>query len=239
LLREIAAAGGQKIITYGSNAVARYRIGETKAKGFSTVGEVFDGKKKLGILELKVPGHHNMVNALAAVAVSCELGIDFHEAAMALKSFMGAARRFHLLGTAKGITVIDDYAHHPTEIMATLKGARQGNPPRIIVVFQPHRYTRTKRLHAEFAKAFADADLVIVNDIYSAGESPIAGVNASILVEEIKSCSNPRTVHIPDRGDTVDYLLRNVHSGDMVLVLGAGDVWRVGTDLLAALGDES
>lgn len=237
LLREIAAAGGQKIITYGFNPAARYRIGETFAKGFSTVGEVFEGEKKLGLLELKVPGHHNMVNALAAIAVCCELGIDFQKAAAALSSFMGAARRFQLLGSARGIDVIDDYAHHPTEIMATLKGARQGNPPRIVAVFQPHRYTRTKRLHAEFAKAFADADLVIVNDIYSAGEAPIAGVNASSLVEEIKSCSNSSTIHIPDRGHTVEFLLNNVRSGDMVLVLGAGDVWRVGTDLLEALRD--
>jgi UDP-N-acetylmuramate--alanine ligase len=235
LLREIAAAGGQKIITYGLNQTARYRLGEISSRGFSTVGEVFDGKKKLGRLELKVPGHHNMVNALAAIAVCSELGIDFQEAADALGSFLGAARRFQLLGEANGVVVVDDYAHHPTEIMATLKAARQGNPPRIIAVFQPHRYTRTKRLHAEFARAFSDADVVIVNDIYSAGEQCIAGVNASTLVEEIKSTSNSNTLYISDRGNTIDYLAENVRSGDMVLVLGAGDVWKVGTGLLEVL----
>lgn len=238
LLEEIAAAGGQNIVTYGSNSSARYRIGEILTNGYSTIGEVFDGEKKLGYLELKVPGHHNMVNALAAVAVCCELGIGFQDAAKALSQFMGAARRFQLLGKAEGVTVIDDYAHHPTEIMATLKAAKQGKPARIIAVFQPHRYTRTKRLHAEFAKAFDEADLVIVNDIYSAGECPIPGVSVSSLVQEIKSCSNSNTLHIPERDDTIDYLKKNVHSGDMVLVLGAGDVWKVGTGLLEALGYE-
>ena len=238
LLREIAAAGGQNIVTYGFNPSARYRVGKISTNGYSTVGEVFDGEKKLGDLELKVPGHHNMVNALAAVAVCCELGIDFQVAARALSMFMGAARRFQFLGESRGVTVIDDYAHHPTEIMATLKAARQGNPARIISVFQPHRYTRTKRLHTEFAKAFEEADLVIVNDIYSAGEVPIPGVSASSLAREIESCSNIDTLYIPERDDTIDYLQDYVRSGDMVLVLGAGDVWKVGTGLLEALGYE-
>lgn len=238
LLREIAAAGGQKIITYGFHPSARFRVEEISANGFSTVAHIFEGKKKLGVLELKVPGHHNMVNALAAIAVSSELGIDFQEAARALSSFSGASRRFQLLGKAKGVTVIDDYAHHPTEIMATLKAARQGKPNRIIAVFQPHRFTRTKRLHAEFARAFSDADVVVVNEIYSAGEKPIAGVNSGVLAEEIKRCSNSNTLLIADRRETIGYLEQTVSPGDMVLVLGAGDVWQVGTGLLRALEND-
>ena len=239
LLREIASAGGQTIITYGCHPSARYRVSQIFTKGYSTVGEVFDGEKKLGSLELNVPGHHNMVNALAAIAVSCELGIDFQVAAQALSSFPGANRRFQLLGEVKGVVVIDDYAHHPTEIMATLKAARQGNPARIIAVFQPHRFTRTKRLHAEFARAFSDADVVIVNDIYSAGEDPIANVDARSIVEEIKRCSNPNTMLISERRDTISYLKEFACSGDMVLVLGAGDVWKVGKGLLQVLKAEN
>ncbi|MGI6555556.1 MAG: UDP-N-acetylmuramate--L-alanine ligase [Bacillota bacterium] len=239
LLREIAASGEQKIITYGFHTSAEYRVDRITAQGYSTFGEVFKGKNKLGVLELKVPGHHNMVNALAAIAVSCELGIDFQCVARSLNSFMGANRRFQKLGEAKGVVVIDDYAHHPTEIMATLKAARQGNPKRIIAVFQPHRFTRTQRLHSEFAKAFGDADMVIVNDIYSAGENPIAGVDAFNLVEEIKKNSNSNAMLIPHRADTIGFLKKTVKPGDMVLALGAGDVWKVGTGLLEALEGEN
>lgn len=236
LLREVAAAESHKVITYGFNRYAQYRIGDIFTKGYSTIGEVFDGQKKIGSLELKVPGRHNMINALAAVAVSRELGIDFQKVAEALCSFTGANRRFQFLGEANGVVVIDDYAHHPTEIMATLKAARQGSPSRIIAVFQPHRFSRTQRLHGEFAGAFADADLVIVNNIYAAGEEPIAGVEACSLAEEIKGCSNPNTVFISELEDTIAFLEKNTCSGDMVLVLGAGDVWKVGTGLLHALG---
>lgn len=239
LLREIAASGNDNVVTYGFHPSARFRVSEVSAKGFSISGQVFDGKKKLGALELNVPGHHNMVNALAAIAVSCEIGVDFEEAAHALKSFEGANRRFQLLGEAKGIIVIDDYAHHPTEIIATLKAARQGNPSRIIAVFQPHRFTRTQRLHTEFAKAFRDADTVIVNEIYPAGEKSIPGVSAGSLVEGIQKHSNKDTRLISGRDETIDFLLENARSGDMVLVLGAGDVCKVGTGFLQALDQKT
>ena len=232
LLREISSRGSQQIVTYGFHPSARYRVEGICTRGYSTFGEVYDGKNKLGALELKVPGHHNMVNALAAVTISCELGIDFASAAQSLGSFSGANRRFQLLGEINGIKVIDDYAHHPTEIMATLKAARQGNPSRIIAVFQPHRYTRTKFLHEEFAKAFGDADVVIVNDIYSAGEVPITNVDAQMVVEGIKKYSNKNTILIAGRNDTIDFLKENSRPGDMVIVLGAGDVWKVGAGFL-------
>ena len=238
LLRELAAANGKNIVTYGIHPSARYRVEGIRSQGFSTVGTVYDGKKKLGNLELKVPGQHNMVNALAAVAVSCELGLSFREAADALIKFTGAKRRFQFLGEARGVTVFDDYAHHPTEIMATLKAARQGNPPRIVAVFQPHRYSRTKRLHSEFAKAFNDADILIVNDIYSAGETPIAGVTAEALVEEIKAASSCTTYLIAEGSETILFLEQNLCPGDMVMVLGAGDVWKVGLGLLEALAEQ-
>lgn len=239
LLRELAVTNGQKIITYGVHSSAQYRVENIITKGFSSLGTVYVGEKKLGILELKVPGQHNMVNALAAVVVSCELGIPFRKAAEALKLFTGVKRRFQLLGEARGVVVVDDYAHHPTEIMATLKGARQGNPPRIIAVFQPHRFTRTKRLHSEFANAFNDADVLIVNDIYSAGENPIPGVTAGALVEEIRGNSSCTTYFIAEGEDTVRFLEQHLCSGDLVMVLGAGDVWKVGLSLLEVLREES
>lgn len=239
LLREIAATNNQRIITYGFHPSARYRISHVVTRGYSTVGEVFNGKSKLGVLELNVPGKHNMVNGLAALAVCGELGIDFEGAAESLKNFSGAARRFQLLGKTNDILVIDDYAHHPTEITATLKAARQGEPKRIIAVFQPHRYSRTKFLHQDFARAFGDADMVIVNDIYSAGETPIADVDSKIIAEGIKKFSNKNTILIREQKETIEFLKDRLLPGDMVIVLGAGDVWKIGTGLLKALEAET
>jgi len=231
-LREVASNPSRSVITYGWHPSADYRIGFHSFHGYSSFCEVFYRKNKLGTLELKVPGRHNMVNALAAVAVSRIIGIDFYDAAEALRNFKGASRRFQILGSFRGAMVVDDYAHHPTEIAATLGAAKQGKPKRIIAVFQPHRYTRTKYLHQEFGRVFGDADVVIVNEIYSAGEEPIPGIDACLIVEEIKKQSNKNVIYIPERKETVEYLEKIVQEGDLVLTIGAGDVWKVGTELL-------
>jgi len=231
-LKEVAASGSSRVVTYGFSPSASYRVDLISTKGYSSLCEIFFRKKKLGNLELKVPGRHNMVNALAAIAVSRELGIDFQAAADTLKNFTGVCRRFQLLGKIDGVLVIDDYAHHPTEIAATLSAARQGKPKRIIAVFQPHRFTRTKYLYEEFGRAFGDADLVIVNDIYSAGEKPISGVDARLIVEEINKSSNRNVIYIPSQDETVEFLRKNMRSGDLILTLGAGDVWKIGSTLV-------
>ncbi|NLO88968.1 MAG: UDP-N-acetylmuramate--L-alanine ligase [Clostridia bacterium] len=231
-LREIALNSSCRVVTYGWHPSADYSIGHHSFHGYSSLCEIFFRKKKLGTLELKVPGRHNMVNALAAVAVSRIVGIDFQDAAKALGNFKGASRRFQLLGNFKGAMVVDDYAHHPTEIAATLRAAVQGKPRRIIAVFQPHRYTRTKYLHEEFGKVFGDAHLVIVNEIYAAGEKPIPGVSGGLIAEEIKKYSNENVIYIPGREETVEYLDKIVKEGDLILTIGAGDVWKIGAELV-------
>ena len=181
-------------------------------------------------MELPVPGIHNMSNALAAVAVSHQVGIDFQVIATGLKKFQSAGRRFQTIGIVNDVHIIDDYAHHPTEIRATLKAARQLEPNRIWAVFQPHRYTRTRQLFKEFGGAFGDADKVIVNSIYAASENPIPGITGELVTEEIKK-HGVDAVFMEDKSEIVDLLARETRQGDLVITIGAGHIWTVGKDL--------
>jgi UDP-N-acetylmuramate--alanine ligase len=191
----------------------------------------------LGPFALHVPGRHNVLNATAAVAIGVQLGVAPDAIAAGLASFRGVDRRFQVKGTARGVTVVDDYGHHPTEILATLRAARDAGYARVLVLFQPHRYTRTRDLLPEFARAFADADHLQVLDIYAASEEPIAGVDALTLVDAIR-----RTSTVPGGVDYaesmaagVDALARIARDGDVVLTLGAGSVSHAGPLLLEAL----
>jgi UDP-N-acetylmuramate--alanine ligase len=187
--------------------------------------------RKVDRLRVNIPGIHYLSNSLAAVAVGLELGIDLQVIKNALASYSGVHRRFELKAKINGILIIDDYAHHPTEIKATLSTLRLKNPKRIIAVFQPHRYTRTKALYQEFGKAFDDADMVIVTSIYPAGEQPIPGVDASLIVESLIKEGHPRVIFINSFPEIVEFLLSMVVPQDAVITLGAGDVWKVGTEL--------
>jgi UDP-N-acetylmuramate--alanine ligase len=189
----------------------------------------------LGRLELVVPGRHNLQNALAAVAVAGELGIDFPRVAATLREFHGAERRFERVGEANGVLVVDDYGHHPTEIAAVLAAARVTLGRRLLVAFQPHRYTRTERLMREFGPAFADADEVVLTDIYAASEEPIAGVTVEALAESVARASG-RPVRIVKPLDRLaDELAAAARPGDAVVTLGAGSIASVPKQLLAAL----
>ncbi len=223
------------VITYGLSEEADYTLKNMSLNGKANSADVYQGNRFLGRLELAVPGQHNLMNALAVVAVSLRIGLTFETIAAALRQFKGAHRRYELLGEVKGIKVVDDYAHHPTEIKATLRAARQANTGRIISVFQPHRYTRTKYLYEQFGESFEDADLVIINDIYSAGEKPIAGVNAQLIVDAVKRHQAKEVVYINNLADIADYLLNIVRPGDIVLTMGAGDIWTCGVDLVKKL----
>lgn len=186
-----------------------------------------------GPIDLQVPGNHNVLNALAATAVGMHLGLEVEHIAAALGSYAGVGRRFELKGEAGGVTVIDDYAHHPTEIRATLAAARGRFPGRRIwAVFQPHTYSRTRALLAEFAQSFDDADMVIVTDIYAAREVDDGTIHASQLVDMMGS---DRAQYIGALDDVRRYLVEQVAPGDVVITLGAGDGYRVGEELLAAL----
>ncbi|MDF2719161.1 MAG: murC, partial [Paenibacillus sp.] len=193
--------------------------------------------ERLGTLELSVPGRHNVYNALAAFIVCREAGIPFADFAAAIKLFRGAKRRFQVLGESGGILVIDDYAHHPTEIQATISAAK-ATGKRIIAVFQPQRYTRTYFLFEQFSKAFGEADEVVIADIYSpAGERQIEGISSEKLVELIRRNSNERVRHISSVGEVTDYLLGSATDGDLVITMGAGDIWKASHALAKALAE--
>jgi len=189
----------------------------------------------LGEIELRIPGRHNVLNALAAVAVGLEVEVGFAHIAEALATFPGVSRRFETRGESAGVRVVDDYGHHPTEIAATLAAAR-GLGGRVLVLFQPHRFSRTQALRREFGGCFAEADRVWVLDIYPAGETPIPGISAKTVVE---SAREQGAGHVGEAGSAaaaVAAAIAEARPGDTVLTLGAGDVWKLGDEVLRRLG---
>jgi UDP-N-acetylmuramate--alanine ligase len=194
-----------------------------------------DATERLGVLDLTVPGRHNLQNALAAVAVAGEVGLGFEQAASALRAFEGAERRFERHGEVNGVLVIDDYAHHPTEIAAMLAAARASVGRRLIVAFQPHRYTRTHRLMDAFGPSLREADEIVLTDIYAAGEDPIPGVTVDTAAEAIRRGSGRPVRVVRHLDDLVPELLKLVRAGDAVITLGAGSIGTVPKHLVAAL----
>ncbi len=180
-------------------------------------------------------GKHNVQNALAALAVADELSIARDTVREALASFGGVDRRFSVRGDVGGVLVVDDYGHHPAEIRATLAGARTAFARRLVVVFQPHRYSRTRDLLEEFTAAFADADTVIVTDIYAAGEDPLAGVTGEAVAEGIRRRGHPEVIFASDRPAVLAELLARLRPGDLALTLGAGDITKLGPELVREL----
>lgn len=229
--------GGLKapLTTYGFDGRAEYTLGEISLNGHRTRGEVYHRGRHLGSLELFVPGRHNLLNALAVVALARWLGLDFAQVAGALKEFRGVGRRFQFVGETKGIRVFDDYAHHPTEIKATLQAARTLHPPRVVAVFQPHRYTRTALLNERFGDAFKDADVIVMTEIYSAGEPPLEGVTTRLIIDAVHKYDGRPVSYCPTLEETVRHLGDIVRPGDLVLTLGAGNIWTIGQKLLALL----
>jgi UDP-N-acetylmuramate--alanine ligase len=226
-------------ITYGLSAQADISAHEiTYDNSFGSSFIVWRGIEVLGPVSLRVPGKHNVYNSLGAIAVGLELDVPFEKIAEALGEFTGADRRFQFKGEEKGITVVDDYGHHPTEIKATLSAARIGAPNRrIVVLFQPHRYSRTNDLMDEFASAFNNADVLLMTDIYAASETPIEGVNAEVLTGRIKSYGHKNAEYIGDLVGSAERLAEIVREGDLVITLGAGSVHRAGDQLLNLLRD--
>ncbi len=224
------------LLTYGiASSDADFVLRDLHYKGMNSKGEVYFGGKYLGTLALTVPGRHNMLNALAVVAVGIHIGMDFKSVADSLKNFIGAGRRFQLTGELFGVRVVDDYAHHPTEILAALQAAKQVEAKRVIAVFQPHRYSRTSLLKDDFGKAFHNADIVIVDDIYAAGEQPLEGVNSISLVEAIKRNGHKNVLYLGTGEKIVNYLEGFVRSGDLVMTIGAGNIWTTGIQLIERL----
>jgi UDP-N-acetylmuramate--alanine ligase len=228
-------------MTYGLSAqadVSAHNIRYDQA--FGSIFTVWRGMDALGDITLRVPGLHNVYNALAAIAVGFELDVPFVQIVDALGSFTGAGRRFQFKGEASGVLVIDDYGHHPTEIRATLAAAKIGSGGRrIVVLFQPHRYTRTHDLMDEFARSFNNADTLFVTDIYAASEDPIEGVSADALTGAIKRFGHKDARYIGSLENAATTLRDHVQPGDLVITLGAGTVNRISDQLLALLKGQS
>ncbi|MBI1746030.1 MAG: UDP-N-acetylmuramate--L-alanine ligase [Acidobacteria bacterium] len=231
-VREILPKIERPIISYGTSRQADVVAVKLRLSGLGSAMTVRYRDQVLGDVKIKVPGRHNALNALAAVAVGLDLDMDFAVIASALESFQGADRRFQVKGEVNGIQVVDDYGHHPTEIRATLAAAKSLDDHRLVVVFQPHRYTRTCDLFEEFSHAFYDADLLIVTDIYAAGETPVAGVSAQKLVENIQRYGHKKTMYIEKFDDIVMRLKAEAVANDLIITLGAGDIWKVGERFL-------
>ncbi len=222
----------RKTVTYGLDAPADYRASAISFSGSSSSYELHYKENACGTVTLNVPGLFNVYNSLAAIAVARELDMEYGTIKEGLTGFAGVQRRLEVKGKVNGITVVDDYGHHPTEIRETLRAAKQVWKKKIIVVFQPHRYTRTKALFNEFLAAFPDADNVIVTDIYAASEAPIDGVNAATLCEGLRSAGHRDVVYIRDFDAIVEYLLSIAEPSNVIITQGAGSVWKIGEDFL-------
>ena len=227
----------KKYITYGIFTEADIVAKEIKLNRLNSKSQIYWQNKKMGGLCLNVAGYHNVLNALAAIAVAKGLGMDFIEIAEILETYQGVQRRMEIIANLDDeILIMDDYAHHPTEIRVTLNAIRQSwKNRRIIVVFQPHRYTRTKLLAEKFGKVFFDADRVIINDVYSANEPPILGISGKTIFNEIKKTNHKHIKYIPSKNDTLNYLYEIIQFGDIIITMGAGDVWTISQELAKQL----
>ena len=237
-IQEIIPRVEKRVLTYGMVTQADLMARDVHLQNGRSVFQVFFRGKALGRFELSLPGMHNVNNALAVIGVALELEIPMKAVETALREFSGVERRFQVVreGTRDGIMVVDDYGHHPTEIKATLAAAKSGWDLRTVVVFQPHRYTRTRDLLEEFGRAFDQADVLILTDIYPAGEKPIEGVSAEKLCETILRQGHRNAYWVPEKKDVADFVLKQLRSGDMVVTLGAGDIWKVGREIAGRLG---
>jgi len=225
----------KRFVTYGTSPDADWQARELRVEELETVFEVWRGDERLGVVRLRMPGRHHALNALAAIAVADDLGIPWRLAAHALEEFGGIHRRFEVRGEERGILVVDDYGHHPEEIRATLRAAREGFARRLLVAFQPHRYSRTRDLFDDFLGAFDDADLLLLTEIYPAGETPVAGVSGEALYQALKRRGHLDICWVAGRERLAQTIVEVVRPGDLVLVLGAGDISRTADELLAML----
>lgn len=232
-IQELIPKIEKRFITYGLTSQSDYQAKDVTFEGLRSRYRILRGGKPLGWVDLNLPGLYNVYNSMVSIAIGIELGTPFETIAQALKDIEGVERRLEVKGTARGVTVVDDYGHHPTEIKVTLQAARQCWPDRrLVVVFQPHRYTRIAALFDEFTRAFYQADSLVVLPIYSAGEAPIENVNGQAIYEGILLHGHKDVVFQDGQEAAVSHLKGALRQGDVLLTLGAGDVWRVGEKFL-------
>ncbi len=233
--REILPFIKRRILTYGLSRQADLEARELELKGLGSEFNVYFKGENLGKVRLSIPGVHNVENALAAIAVSLELDIAPEIARDALEEFKGVMRRFEIKGERNGITVVDDYAHHPTEVEAVLKAARRFWEGRIVVLFQPHRYSRVRRLYKKFGSAFHLADILIITAIYPAGEKPIPGVTSELIYESAKAAGHKEVYLIEEEEKLIDFIGKTLSPGDLFITMGAGNVWKVAEKILEGM----
>jgi UDP-N-acetylmuramate--alanine ligase len=233
-VRDLLPQINRRYVTYGESRQADYVADNIVYRGLETSFHVQRQGQPLGEFVVRMPGQHNVLNCLAVIAISDELAVPLDVVKEALATFRGVARRFTVVAEIGGVTLVDDYGHHPEEIRATLNAARHAFQKRVLVAFQPHRYTRTQALFQEFARAFDQADEVYVADVYAAGEAPLPGITSEALARAIESHGHRHVEYVASREDLAERLARAAGPGDVVLALGAGDVNRV----LAAVGDK-
>jgi UDP-N-acetylmuramate--alanine ligase len=237
--RELLPQLRRRVVTYGLDPGADVQGSSIRLQPQGSCFEVEARAKHLGSFDIHVPGRHNVQNALAAVAVGLELDLSAEQIRRGLDCFQGVNRRFQVKDEFEGITIVDDYGHHPTEIRATLEAARLWGAKRVIAIFQPHRYTRTLFLMDDFAHAFQDADTVYVLDIYPAGEKPIPGVTSQRLVERMVELGCERARYAPSEQAVIQGVMEDLRPADMILTVGAGSVWRIGDTLAEAIRGRS
>jgi UDP-N-acetylmuramate--alanine ligase len=231
----LLAKARKRCVTYGLSAEADFSARDLKLSAAGVEFAALHRGKPLGRLRLPLPGRHSATNALAAVAVAAELEISFARVAEALAAFTGIHRRFEVKGEPRGILVIDDYGHHPAEIRATIGAIRDSWKRPLTVIFQPHRFTRTRDLFEEFLTAFEGADRLVLTEIYPAGEDPIAGVSGEVLYQAIKRKGHLDVEFVADKNEIVGHVIGKLNRGDIALTLGAGDIYKVGEALVEAL----
>jgi UDP-N-acetylmuramate--alanine ligase len=214
-------------VTYGVSPQSDYAARGIQFRGLETSFNAYRRGEPLGGFTVKMPGAHNVLNCLATIAVADELEVPLDVTKQALATFGGVARRFTIIGQVGGVTLVDDYGHHPAEIRATIEAARRAYPgenSRVVVAFQPHRHTRTRDLFDDFTRAFNQADVLVMTDIYAAGEAPIPGVSAEKLLQAVREHGHHDASYVHDKNDLPEALERIVRPGDVVIALGAGDV---------------
>jgi UDP-N-acetylmuramate--alanine ligase len=222
-------------MTYGFSPQADLQVKNVTFKDFGTHFEVWKGDKKLGEAQCNVPGKHNVLNAVAAIASGMEIGLSFDQASKGLAQFKGVRRRFEFKGEKGGVKVVDDYGHHPTEIKATLAGARKAWSGRIVTCFQPHRYSRTQDCYDDFTRSFDESDVLFLADIYPAGEAPIEGISSEKLANDIRAQGHKSVDYIGEVKTAAEKIASKLQPGDLFLTLGAGNGYVIGEQLLKLL----
>lgn len=222
----------RRVVSYGSTPQCDVRaVDISYSERTSTFGVIRNGER-LGNITVGVPGEHNVKNALAAVTVGLEIGVPFQKIADALTQFSGVYRRFEVKGEVGGVMVVDDYAHHPTEVKATLNAIRQGWNRRIVAIFQPHTYTRTRDFYEEFGKAFFNAEQAIITDVYPARERPIQGITGELIANSATGFGHRHVLYIADRNEVAMRAIELIQPGDIVVTMGAGDIWKTAGEIL-------